>query len=148
MSNKCATLAGGLSLTLVLVGCHKDMPFDLIPINGKVTYEDGGRIDAGSIVVTFNPVDAPTEGGVTPPGAQAQVNVQDGAFSGVTTRRPGDGVLVGRHKVVIMSFDPRADGRPVASKAVPEKYRKVDTTPLVVEISEANQFVEIKVTRH
>jgi hypothetical protein len=136
-----------LALTLAFVGCHSEMPFELVPISGKVTYDDGGLIEAGSIVITFNPVDAPTEGGLTPPGAQAEVNVQDGAFAGATTRRPGDGVLVGRHKVVVLSYDPRADGRPVASKAVPDKYRKVDSTPLTVEILEANQFVEIKIAR-
>ena len=117
-------------------------------MHGKVTYEDGGPIEAGSITVTFNPVDAPTEGGITPPGAQTQVNVKDGTFSGVTTPpRPDDGVLVGRHKVVVLFVRPPRRRRPVASKAVPDQYRKVDTTPLEVEVVEANQFIEIKVAR-
>lgn len=147
MSKELTTLVWGLFLTLTFVGCRNEMPFDLVPISGKVAYEDGGRIEAGSIVITFNPIDASADGGVTPPGAQAEANVEDGSFSSVTTRRPGDGVLMGRHKVVVLSFDPRADGRPVASTAVPEQYRKIDTTPLAVEIAEANQFLEIKVAR-
>jgi len=123
------------------------MPFDLVPIHGKVAYDDGTLIKAASITVTFNPVDAPTEGGMTPPGAQTQLNVQDGSFAGVSTRRPNDGVLLGRHKVAVLSFDARADGRPVASGAVPERYRKAHTTPIEIEITAPDQFVEISVAR-
>jgi hypothetical protein len=128
-------------------GCHREMPFDLVPVNGKVAYDDGGLIKAGSIVVTFNPVDAVTVDGVTTPGAQTSVNVADGSFADVTTRRPGDGLIRGRHKVVVLSYDARADGRPVPNKAVPVRYRKVDATSLEVDVTEPNQFIEIKVAR-
>lgn len=69
------------------------MPFDLVPISGEVTYDDGAPIKASSIAVTFNPIDATSVGEMTPPDAQTSVNVQDGAFSSVTTRSPGDGKI-------------------------------------------------------
>jgi len=142
-------IATGLvvGFALATAGCRREMPFDLVPIHGKVAYDDGSLIKAGSITVTFNPVDAPTEGGVTPPGAQTQVNVEDGTFTAITTRRPNDGVLLGRHKVAVMSFDARADGRPVANDAVPDRYRKAHTTPIEIDITAPDQFVEISVAR-
>lgn len=140
----------GLSLLplALLAGCGPDpMPFNLVPVHGKVVYDDGSLIKTGSMTVTFNPIDAAPVGKMTPPGAQASVNVEDGTFSEVTTRRPGDGVLLGRHKVVVISFNPRADGRPVVSNAVPAKYRKAASTPLEIEVTEPNQLVEIKVSK-
>ncbi len=144
---KLQAICGSVFVGVMLTGCRSEMPFELVPIHGKVTYEDGGLIPADSITVTFNPVDAPTENGMTPPGAQTQLRVEDGTFDGVTTRRPNDGVLLGRHKVVVLSFDARADGRPVASKAAPEPYRKVQSTPIEVDIREPDQYLEIKIAR-
>ena len=132
---------------LANAGCRREMPFDLVPISGKVTYEDGALIESGSITVTFNPVGAEPSGGLTAPGAQTQVNVKDGSFTAVTTRRPDDGVIRGRHKVVVLSYDPRPDGRPMPNTAVPSRYRKVESTPVEVDVADPNQFVEIKVAR-
>ena len=80
------------------------MPFDFVPVHGKVTYEDGSLIDADSILVTFNPILSGEKGKTVPPGGQTNVNVQDGTFSAVSSHRANDGVAVGRHKVVIVSF--------------------------------------------
>jgi hypothetical protein len=130
------------------VGCSNEMPFDVVPISGKVTYDDGALIKTGSISLTFNPIDAQAVDKMTPPGGHASVNIADGTFSDVMTRRPGDGVLVGRHKVVVASFDARADGRPVPSDAVPPRYHKLATTPLEIEVKPAEgQFFAIKVAR-
>jgi hypothetical protein len=139
----------GLLLLLVVGGCQSEMPFEVVPIQGKVTYEDGSLIETGSITITFNPADAPAIGKMTPPGGQASVNVADGTFFDVMTRRPGDGVLVGRHKVVVISYNPRADGRPEVSKAIPARYHKLATTPLEIEVKpETGQFFEIKVSKN
>jgi len=129
-------------------GCQREMPFDVVPIQGKVTYEDGSPIKTGSITIAFNPIDVPTVDKMTPPGGRGAINVNDGTFSEVMTRRPGDGVLVGRHKVVVISFNPRSDGRPVVSDAIPAKYHKLSTTPLEIEVKpETGQFFEIKVSK-
>jgi hypothetical protein len=37
-------------------GCGtSEMPFDIVPVHGKVTYDDGSLIPADSILVAFNP---------------------------------------------------------------------------------------------
>jgi len=123
------------------------MPFDLVPIHGKVTFEDGSRIDAESILMTFNPVSTGAVGPMTAPGAKAQVNVADGTFDAVSTRRPNDGIVPGRHKVVVVSLKKGHNGMPVATKVVPARYQKESTTPLEIEVSSADQLVEIKVSK-
>lgn len=133
--------------TLAAFGGCSDMPFDVVPVQGKVTYTDGSPIKANSLLVTFTPVDAPTVDGMTAPGGQTYVNAEDGTFSSVTTRRPGDGLFVGRHKVVVVAFEPGRDQRPRPSRAVPSRYHKTTTTPLEVDVESANQFLEIKVDK-
>jgi hypothetical protein len=128
-------------------GCGSDMPFELLPVHGKVTYDDGSLIKAGSILVTFNPVGGERQGAMTTPGGQAKVNVADGTFAAVSTRRPDDGLAAGRHKVVVVSFEPGGDGMPKPSAAVPPQYRKVTTTPLEVDVNSADQLIEIKVSK-
>lgn len=123
------------------------MPFDLVPVHGKVTYEDGNLIKADSILVTFNPIKTGEKGKIVPPGGQTNVNVQDGTFSAVSSRRKDDGVVVGRHKVVIVSFKTGAGGMPVPTDAVPPIYRKESSTPLEVEVDSNNQFLDLKVTK-
>lgn len=123
------------------------MPFDLVPIHGKVTFEDGSRIDAESLLVTFNPIPSGPTGPMTAPGAKTQVNVADGTFAAVSTRRSNDGITTGRHKVVVVSLKKGPNGMPVATNVVPAKYQKETTTPLEIEVSSANQFVEIKVSK-
>ena len=129
------------------VGCNRDMPFDLVPVKGKVTYEDGSLIPADSILVTFNPISSEPKAKVVPPGGQTNINVQDGTFSAVSSHRANDGLVVGRHKVVVVSFKKGANGNPAPSDAVPAIYRKVATTPLEVEVDSNNQFLELKLSK-
>jgi len=132
---------------LTTVGCNRDMPFELVPVQGKVTYEDGSLIPADSILVTFNPINSGTIGKIAPPGGQTSVNVQDGTFSAVSSHRANDGVVVGQHKVVVVSFKKGANGNPVPSDAVPAIYRKLATTPLEIEVDSNNQFLELKLSK-
>ena len=145
MLGRCCAIAAWAAL-VCCGGCGSDMPFDLAPVHGKVTYEDGGLIKADSVLVTFNPA-GPVTGPVTPPGAKAQLNVADGTFAAVTTRRTNDGIVPGRYKVVVVPFDKDAKGNPQPSKAVAAKYQKESTTPIEVDINAAEQFVEVKVSK-
>ena len=122
------------------------MPFDIVPVHGKVSYEDGSLIVAESILVTFSPAERAT-GPITAPGGSAQVNVADGTFSAVTTRRTNDGIVPGRYKVVVVPFKKDAKGSPKPTTATPAAYQKETTTPLQVEVSDADQFIEIKVPK-
>jgi hypothetical protein len=130
-----------------IVGCYSDMPFDVVPVQGKVTYDDGTLIKSDSVLVMFNPINAERKGKMVPPGGQASVNMHDGTFSAVSTRRKADGVVVGRHKVVVVSFETDRNGNPVPSNAVPAIYRKVSTTPLEIDVKSTNQFLEFKLSR-
>jgi hypothetical protein len=142
-----SVLIAGLSVFGSIAGCGSSVPFDIVPVQGKVTYEDGSLIPADSILVTFNPVPSETKSKVVAPGGQTQVNVQDGTFSAVSSHRANDGVAVGRHKVVIVAFKKDRSGSPVPSNAVPPAYRSTNSTPMEVDVNESDQFLELKVSK-
>jgi hypothetical protein len=140
-------LVVGLLICTPVIGCGSNVPFDFVPVQGKVTYEDGSLIPADSILVTFNPVLEGTKGKMVPPGGQTQVNVQDGTFSAVSSHRANDGVAVGRHKVVVVAFRKGPNGSPVPSPAVPAAYRDANSTPLEIEVDSSNRTLELKVKK-
>ena len=125
----CLGLLSGLILTGVS-GCGDGAPFDIIPVTGKVTYEDGSLITAPRVVVSFSPQVKPLDEKTYPRPGSAEVHVKDGTFSEATTWKYGDGVIAGPQKVTVESFDdmesPTAD--------VPRIYRSPDTTPLTAEV--------------
>jgi hypothetical protein len=123
------------------------VPFDFVPVHGKVTYEDGSLIPADSILVTFNPILSETKGKMVPPGGQTNINVQDGTFSAVSSHRANDGVAVGRHKVVVVALKKGANGSTVPTAAVPAAYRSANSTPLEVDVESSDQFLDLKVRK-
>jgi len=139
--------AAGLWLLVSISGCASGVPFEIVPVHGKVVYEDGSLIPADSILVTFNPVLKGEKGKVVAPGGQTNVNVQDGTFSAVSSHRANDGVAVGRHKVVVVSFKKGPDGKSGPSAAVPAEYRSESSTPLEIDVNSRDQFLELKVTK-
>lgn len=136
-----------LLVVVTTAGCNSDMPFDLVPVHGKVTYEDGSLIPADSILVTFNPISSGPKANIAPPGGQTNVNVQDGTFSAVSSHRANDGLAVGRHKVVVVAFKKGAGGSSAPSNLVPAIYRNESTTPLEVEVDSPDQNIELKVSK-
>jgi hypothetical protein len=129
------------------LGCGSKVPFEIVPVHGKVVYEDGSLIPADSILLTFNPVLKGEKGKIVPPGGQTNVNVQDGTFSAVSSHRANDGVARGRHKVVVVSFKKGADGKSSPSAAVPAVYRNESSTPLEVQVGSSDQFLELKISK-
>jgi hypothetical protein len=123
------------------------VPFDLVPVHGKVSYEDGSLIAADSILVTFEPVLDGPKSNIAPPGGQTNVNVQDGTFAAVSSHRANDGLVVGRHKVVVVAFKKNASGSTAPSNSVPAIYRNMSTTPLEIEVDSPDQNIEIKVSK-
>jgi len=105
-----------------LAGCGGE-PFKLAPVSGKVTYTDGSLIPGDQILVRFVPEQPPTSGNDVASAATGDVNPQDGTFPGVTSHKYLDGAVVGRHKVTVIALKMDPNGTPVATKAVPEKYR-------------------------
>ncbi|MCA9248742.1 MAG: hypothetical protein KDA42_16565 [Planctomycetales bacterium] len=126
---------------IACVGCSSDEPFDYIPVEGKITYEDGSLIPAQQIRLTFysdaEAIDAKTH----PLPGGTNVNVEDGTFKQVTSHKFGDGLIPGKHKVVVEALDENERPLPV----VPREYLSQATTPL--EADTANLPLELKVAK-
>jgi hypothetical protein len=136
-----------LSICATISGCGASVPFSIVPVHGKVAYEDGSLIPADSMLITFNPIRSGEKGKIVPPGGQTQVNVQDGTFSAVSSHRANDGVAIGRHKVVVVSFKKGPNGNSVPSEAVPAVYRNESSTPLEIDVESNDQFLDLKVSK-
>jgi hypothetical protein len=130
----------GLVATLLLAtatGCADAPPYDLVPVRGKVTYEDGSLIPARRITVIFVPQAEARDAKTYPSPGQAHVDVETGEFDTMTTNAYGDGATLGKNKVQVMAV---GDDQSV-SAAVPAIYRDPTTTPLEVEVApEATEF--------
>jgi hypothetical protein len=62
------------------LGCGSGNPFDIVPVHGKLTYDDGSLIPAESILVTFNPIGVERREKLVAPGGQTYLNVSDGTY--------------------------------------------------------------------
>jgi hypothetical protein len=69
--------------------------------------------------------------GASPRPARAQVNAS-GEFDAVTSYKFGDGLIPGKHRVVI---DMAVDGK--GKLLVPEEYTQITATPLVIDTADA-----------
>lgn len=114
-------------------GCGKNDPFMLVPVSGKVTFEDGSMIDADFITVTFVPLTPAIDAKTHPRLGQAQVDAKDGTFDNATTHRFADGVTTGKHKILIKAFD--ADMNLIS--AISHLYADPATTPLEVDSNDS-----------
>ena len=123
---------------LLSAGCGSRGPFDDVPVSGKVTYEDGSPIPGGCQLV-FTALDVEPVRKEHPRPGRATVNA-NGEFDSVTSYKYGDGLIPGRHKVVILSGSDQG-GKPVVAK----EYATVQTTPLVIDTADVP--LEIKVPK-
>ena len=86
-----------------VAGCGDDNPFDMVKVDGKVTYEDGSLIKATEITILFTPQRDSVKSidGKQPRSATAVVNVADGTFSEASSNEFGDGLVVGKHNAIV-----------------------------------------------
>lgn len=137
ITQKSIRLAAGLSLAVAqLTGCGSASPFDYVKVRGKVLYEDGSPAPEG-LRVMFASL-APPVGEQHPKPATAFVG-PDGVFQSVTSYRPKDGLVRGKHKVLLIYEGPNAN------EVVPPIYRKRGTTPL--EVDTADSPFELTIVR-
>jgi len=144
--NPAGVLVAGLLAALLglgLTGCGSDVPYELVPVSGKVTYDDGSLIPAARMEIILQPQNPPADPNVPPRAARGEVNPAEGTFSTVSTYQYGDGAIVGQHKVQLVSYD-QSDA---ITDAVPEVYRNVDTTPLTVAVTPGKNELELKVDK-
>jgi hypothetical protein len=138
-----SALVVGLSCFAGVCGCSK-VPFSIVPVHGKVVYEDGSLIPADSILVTFYPILSGEKSKTVPPGGRTNVNVADGTFSAVSSYRKDDGLAIGRHKVMVTSYK---KGSSAPTTAAPPIYGNETTTPLEIEVESSGQFLDLKISK-
>ncbi|CAD7694828.1 unnamed protein product [Ostreobium quekettii] len=125
------TLVGlSVVLTAFVVGCGSSgVPFGVVPVEGKVTYEDGTPIPGVS--VQFVPQTPSLDAKTVPRPGVAGI-ADDGTIEQVTTYDYADGLVPGKHKVIVKS----KTGNGQRTQAVDAKYSSADTTPLIVDTAE------------
>jgi len=124
-----------------LVGCGDGSPFEYVPVQGRLTYEDGSAIPAaGGMRLQFEPLDVVAHDGMHPRTASTGLDAE-GRFTNATSYKYGDGLVPGRHKVAI-AYATDAKGKLL----VPKAFTNLATTPLVVNT--ADQPLEIKVPKN
>jgi len=99
-------------------GSSSGTPVTLIPVKGKVTYK-GQPVTKG--VIQFEP-----DGYGRPATGQLQ---SDGTFE-LSTLKPGDGVVAGKHRISITELD-----KSLAKDRALRKYASPNTSRLTVEVS-------------
>ncbi len=113
-------------------------PFKYTRVSGKIEFEDGTPIPVGCRLI-FVAQNVEAVGNSFPRPGMANVDA-DGNFDCVTSYKYGDGLIPGKHKVVIQSASEQS-GKPV----VPKECLSEATTPL--EIDTADSPLDIKVPK-
>jgi hypothetical protein len=107
-------------------GCSKKGGMETAPVSGKVTYR-GKAVPTGTVM--FVPGDGPA--------ATGEIG-SDGSYK-LTTFSPGDGAVIGTHKVTITALQGFGNALPEQRSAtppplVPAKYLSGETSGLVAEV--------------
>lgn len=109
------------------------------PVTGRVTYENGTPLDAGTVIG-----EAKVDGKLV----SVQGNIaKDGSFRWGTAR-PGDGAVPGSYRVLVMPVA-LGDSELAAGKlpAVDSKFTKFETSGITFEVKPADNELNITVTR-
>jgi hypothetical protein len=128
-----------LAATTLFAGCGDDGPFEYMPVEGTVSYEDGQPIPAAGIMLQFESLDAKPVDGMHPRPAGASVDAS-GKFASATSLKYADGLIPGKHKVALQ-YARDKDG----NLLIPEEYAHLGTTPLVIDTGDGQ--IEVKVPR-
>jgi hypothetical protein len=104
-----------------------------VKVSGTLTYDDGTRIPANQIILKFEPLAAPLDAKTHPPSGMSYVNVTDGTFDVVTSYKYADGLVRGKHRVLVSATGASEN----TTKLVPNDYIDSDRTPLLVDTAES-----------
>ena len=122
-----------LGLLLTVAGCSKSMQ----PVRGKVTLPDGTPVN-GALVVFEG------EGGDKAVTARGDVQT-DGGFE-MSTYKPGDGVPIGKYKVLVAP-PPMVNADAPARPPFDTKYSNFATSGLRFDVKAGNNDFPIQVTK-
>jgi hypothetical protein len=108
-------------------------------VTGRVTYDDGSPVEAGTVIG-----EATVNG--KPVGVQGNI-ARDGTFS-LGSSRPGDGALPGNYRVLVMPVA-LGDSELAAGKrpAFGGKYTKFETSGITFEVKPEANVLNITVER-
>jgi hypothetical protein len=135
-----ALLVVGL-FSVLFAGCGgSNGPFQYVPVSGKVTYEDGTAIPVSGMKIYFHSLEPPKGDMRVRPGIGSVGS--DGTFKDVTSYKYGDGLVLGKYKVSLVSEE---DGK--LTRKIPADYAKPEKTPLQVDITQSGQVLEIKIPK-
>ncbi|WP_197526726.1 hypothetical protein [Botrimarina colliarenosi] len=130
MRNPRRGLTASAALALLFsasLGCNNGSPFAYVAASGSVHFEDGEPLTVGKVI--FKPM-AEAKGTAHPRAGGADLN-SEGRFDSVTSYKPGDGLVPGKHKVAIMfAVDDKGNS------LVDTDYTNIATTPLMVDTAE------------
>jgi hypothetical protein len=119
-----------------LGGCGGSDPFSYVKVKGTITYEDGSLIPADQIELRFISQMPPPNPQTHPRPGIAHVDPKTGTFDVVTTNHPGDGLVRGEHKVIVLALH----GKELRTDLVPPEYSNVATTPLHANTGDPSSF--------
>jgi hypothetical protein len=135
--------AGWAFLILLLVGAAGCGGPKLYPVNGKVVYPDNSPAkELAGYTVEFEAVDGKIDG----KGVSAVGQIQtDGTFR-MTTLKPNDGALPGRHRVLIAPPIPEGDTLN-PPRIIDRRFHSYQTSGLEAKVEEKPTEVILTVTR-
>lgn len=138
LSANAVTAVGAALFLLVLGGCSSsgDDPFSYVKVSGKVMYEDGSPIPAKNMMLTFLP-ESEAVGNRHPRPGWVIVDGKTGVFNCPTSHKAFDGLVRGKHKVLLTTDSGRA---PLPANLVPGEYADPKKTPLEVDTEDLASF--------
>jgi hypothetical protein len=132
---------------LLLCGCRGERKEGLAAVNGQITY-GGQPVPAGQIFFY------PTNGG-----RRSSGSIDRGKYV-LTSYKPGDGALIGKHKVVIDGTEipapppdidaPGATVAPVFTppeRILPAAYYEQATTPLEADVKDGDNIIDFAIPK-
>jgi hypothetical protein len=124
---------------LFLIACASGCGSGRYTVTGRVTYEDGSPVEAGTVIG-----EATVNGKLV--GVQGNI-ASDGTFS-LGSDRPGDGAPPGNYRVLVMPVA-LGDAELAAGKrpAVGGKYTKFETSGITFEVKPEANVLNITVER-
>ena len=120
-----------------LTGCGGE---PIYPVQGRVVWKETGapakELQGGS-------VEFESEGGEKVASARGDIDAE-GNFR-LTTKTPGDGAFVGKHKVVVAP--PEANTDLPQPKVLAPKYRRPDTSGLTATVEAKENTIDLTVSK-
>jgi hypothetical protein len=135
------------AMLLLPCGCRGERKEGLAPVKGQITY-GGQPVPAGQVF--FYPADG---------GRRSSGTIDQGKYV-LTSYKPGDGALIGKHKVVIDGTeipapppDIDAPGETTVAvfkppkRIVPEEYYDQAKTPLEAEVKDEDNVINFDIPK-